>query len=62
MRGEIFKHRNIIAATLFSVVLIVGAYMFARGIESPQVAQASTETALLQAIASKDSDSDGLPD
>lgn len=62
MRGEIFKHWNIIAATLFSVVLIVGAYMFARGIESPQVAEASTETALLQAIASKDSDSDGLPD
>jgi len=62
MRGEIFKHWNILAATLFSVVLIVGAYMFARGIESPQVAQASTETALLQAIASKDSDSDGLPD
>lgn len=62
MRGEIFKHWNIIAATLFSVVLIAGAYMFARGIESPQVAQASTETALLQAIASKDSDSDGLPD
>lgn len=62
MRGEIFKHWNIIAATLFSVVLIVGAYMFARGIESPQVAQASTETALLQAIATKDSSGDGLPD
>lgn len=62
MRGEIFKHWNIIAATLFSVVLIAGAYMFARGIESPQVAQASTETALLQAIATKDSNGDGLPD
>lgn len=62
MRGEIFKHWQIAAATLFSVVLVGGAYLFARGIESPQVAQASTETALLQAIASKDSDSDGLPD
>src|ERR1035437_7373016 len=62
MRGEIFKHKQIGAATLFSVVIVVGAYFLARGIESPPVVQASTETALLQAIASKDSDSDGLPD
>lgn len=50
------------AALLFSFVLIVGAYVIARGLDAPQVAQASTETSLLAAIASKDSDNDGLPD
>src|ERR1035437_5186544 len=62
MRGELYKHWQIGAAILFSVVIVVGAYFLARGIESPPVVQASTETALLQTIASKDSDSDGLPD
>jgi len=62
MRGEFFKHKNIIISVVFSTVLVVGAYLFARGVEAPQVAQASTETALLQAIASKDSDADGLTD
>lgn len=51
-----------LAAALFSAVIVVGAYMLARGVESPEVAQASTETALLQAVATKDSDGDGLPD
>ncbi len=49
-------------ATLFSVALIVGAYLLAHGAASPSVAQASTETALLQAIATKDSTGDGVPD
>lgn len=62
MRGEIFKHWQIGAATLFSVVIIVGAYVLARGIQSPNITQASEETALLQAIATKDSNGDGLPD
>jgi len=61
--GERFQGNwQILAATLFSAVLIGGAYVFARGIESPSVAQASEESALLQAIATKDSDNDGLPD
>jgi hypothetical protein len=51
-----------LSAALFSAVIVGGAYMLARGVESPDVAQASTETALLQAIATKDSDGDGLPD
>lgn len=59
---EISKNWRILAATLFSAVLVVGAYVLARSVESPAVAQASEEAALLQAIASKDSDSDGLPD
>ncbi len=50
------------AATLFSIALIVGAYVLARGVGDPPVAQAFTETALLQAIATKDSNGDGLPD
>ncbi|MFA6519285.1 MAG: hypothetical protein WCT41_00440 [Candidatus Paceibacterota bacterium] len=62
MGERILPHWRVLAATLFSAVLVVGAYILARGIESPSLAQASTETALLQAIASKDSDSDGLPD
>lgn len=62
MRENFFEHWNIAIATLFSVVLVVGAYFFARGIESPRVAEASAETALLQKIALKDTDKDGLPD
>lgn len=61
--GERFSDNwRILAATFFSVVLIAGAYVLARTVESPSVAQASEETALLKAIASKDSDNDGLPD
>lgn len=53
---------RILAAALFSAVLIAGAFLLARSVESPSLAQASTETALLEAIAAKDSDGDGLPD
>lgn len=61
--GERFQGNwRALAATLFSAVIIAGAYVFARGIESPLPAEASTESALLQAIAKKDSDGDGLPD
>jgi len=62
MEGGIYGNWRILAATVFSVVIIIGTYLFARGVEAPPVAQASTETALLQAIATKDSDNDGLPD
>lgn len=60
--GQILRNWRVLAATFFSAVLVVGAYLFARSIESPRAAQASMETALLQAIATKDSDGDGLPD
>lgn len=61
--GERFSGNwRIFAATLFSAVLVMGAYLLARSVESPLVAQASMETALLQAIATKDSDNDGLTD
>lgn len=62
MWGKFSRHWRVVAAVLFSVITIAGAYVIARGINSPQVAQASSETALLQAIAAKDSDNDGLPD
>lgn len=61
--GERFSGNwRVLTATLFSAVLIASAYFFAKSVESPSLAQASTETALLQAIATKDSDGDGLPD
>ncbi|MDP2665244.1 MAG: thrombospondin type 3 repeat-containing protein, partial [bacterium] len=60
--GQILQNWRVLTATLFSAVLVVGAYLLAKGVESPPAAQASTETALLQAIATKDSDGDGLPD
>jgi len=62
MRERFSDNWRILAATSFSVVLVVGAYLLARNIESPSIAQASEETALLKAIATKDSDADGLPD
>ncbi len=60
--GNIPGTWRVIGATLFSAALVVGAYVVARGVEAPPVAEASTETALLQAIATKDSNGDGLPD
>lgn len=62
MEGGISSNWRIVSATLFSAVLVGGAYVLARGFEHPQAAQASTETELLKAIATKDSDSDGLSD
>ncbi len=60
--GRILENWRTICASLFAVMLVVGAYVFARGIESPPTAQASTESELLKAIATKDSNGDGLPD
>ncbi len=60
--GRIIKNWPITIATLFSLFLIVGAFILARDAISPSVVQASTETALLKAIATKDSTGDGLPD
>ena len=60
--GKILRHWRITLATVFALVLIVGSFLLARDAESPATVQASTESALLQAIAAKDSDSDGLPD
>lgn len=50
------------AAILFSAALVVGAYVLAGGIKSPTLAEASAETALLRALATRDSNGDGLPD
>lgn len=60
--GQILQNWRVLTAALFSAVLVIGAFLLARGIESPSIAQASAETALLQAIATKDSSGDGLPD
>ncbi len=60
--GGILKAWRITLAAIFSVVLIVGASLLARDAESPRSVSASEESGLLQAIATKDSDGDGLPD
>ncbi len=59
--GKILENWRVPVAVLFSAALIVGAYVLARGVGSPPAAQASAETALLKAIAIRDSDNDGLP-
>lgn len=61
MRADIFKHWPISVAILFSVGLVGGVYLFVRDAGAPMMAEASTETELLRAIASKDDDADGLP-
>jgi hypothetical protein len=60
--GQILIKWRVPAAALFSVVLIAGAYFLAGGIKSPRAVEASTESAILKAIAAKDSDGDGLTD
>lgn len=50
-------------SVLIALGLVIGAYLVAtNGALKPGVVQASTETALLKAIATKDSDGDGLTD
>lgn len=53
---------RVLAAVLFSGALVAGTYALASDAESPALAQASAETALLQALATRDSTGDGLPD
>ena len=60
--ARILTHWRILSATLFSLALIAGATFVARDAQSPRSAQASAESDLLKAIASKDTDGDGLPD
>jgi hypothetical protein len=60
--AQILPNWRVTLAVLFSAVIIVGSFVITRSVESPPTAQASAETALLQAIAAKDSDGDGLPD
>jgi hypothetical protein len=62
MWRDVLKHWQISGAVVFSILLVTGSYLLTKGVISPAVAQASEETALLQAVATKDSDSDGLPD
>lgn len=60
--GQILQNWRISSSILFSAVIVAGAYLLVLNIESPDFAQASVESALLQAIAAKDADNDGLPD
>ncbi len=60
--GLSHSHWRTYVATACATALVGGAYLLARSVTHPPDAQASTETALLQAIATKDSDGDGLSD
>lgn len=60
--GQILRNWRVLAASAFSAMLIFGAYIAATYGVAPNIAQASTETALLQAISTRDTDGDGLPD
>ena len=60
--GVTARSWRVVAALLFSAALVVGAYELASGVASPPTALASSESAALQAIATKDSNGDGLPD
>lgn len=60
--GRIVATVRIPLAVCISIALVIGAYLLARGVGVPSAAQASQETALLQAIAARDSTGDGLPD
>lgn len=62
MKGGLQNKRGVVAAAVLALAFVGGAYMLARGFGAPQVAQASTETALLQQLATRDSTGDGLPD
>lgn len=62
MREKLFGNWRVPVTTLFALALVVGAYFLTRGVTSPPAVQASTESALLKAIATKDTDGDGLPD
>lgn len=57
-----FKNMRIPLAVFFAVVLIGGTYWLVYGANVPQTAEASTQTALLKEIATRDSTGDGLPD
>ena len=60
--GQILQNWRILVSASLATVLIVGSFLLARSVESPNSAQASTESALLKAIATKDSDGVGLTD
>ena len=56
------SHWQIFAASFLSLMLVFGAYTIAKNGAHPTLAEASTQTELLKAIASTDGDGDGLPD
>lgn len=53
---------RVMLAVFLATGLIIGSYVVARDAESPALAQASMETELLEKIAARDVDNDGLSD
>jgi hypothetical protein len=62
MSGGVYTNWRVLGATGFAVVLIIGTYIFVHGVGAPPAAEAADATALLQTLATRDSDHDGLPD
>src|SRR3989344_2462375 len=60
--GNTFGQWRVLCAMLFATVLIGGAFFMGRGTKVSNVAEASGESSLLAAVATQDSDHDGLPD
>lgn len=60
--GGISRFWQTALAICFSAILVIGAYILARGSVGTLVAEASAESAILAQIAQQDSDGDGLPD
>jgi hypothetical protein len=60
--ARILKHWRTLAAGAFSLALIASVVLIARDIDSPRAARALVESELLKAIATQDTDGDGLPD
>lgn len=58
----ILRHGSIVSASILAALLIVGAYFFASGSLAPRQVGAEGTAALMQAIATRDSNGDGLPD
>lgn len=60
--GRIARNWRVLVATTGAVILVGGSYWISHSVGTPPQAQASEETALLQQIATKDSNGDGVPD
>lgn len=56
------RNWRILGALTFSVLLMAGAYVLAKGVLTAPHASASEESELLKQIASRDTDGDALPD
>lgn len=60
--ASIYRDWRVFAASAVAIAMVAGAFFAARGIGGTPMAEASTETALLEQVAIQDSNGDGVPD